>query len=62
MAEVVFQGVHQTCNWSGQKIDSAELDASAVEVRERALDLAYASALEDHMRDLAQMVSPSMAR
>lgn len=54
MAEVTYRGEHNRCSWAGHRLSEADIDEIKEDVRERALDLAHSTALEDQMRDLAQ--------
>lgn len=52
--ELAYEGAHLVCSWSGHVVNADELSELADAISERALDLAYSKAVEDHLQSLAQ--------
>lgn len=52
--ELAYEGTHRVCSWSGHVVNADELGDLADAISERALDLAFSAAIEDHLRSVAQ--------
>jgi hypothetical protein len=54
MTQAAYNGSHGTCRWTGLVVLEDELHDMTEEITERALDLVQATAVDEHLRDLAE--------